>query len=109
MEDLTLPVSSEIRLSVKFGPEPVSDDEVVVTDEREVIYLPEDSAELDMSQVIYDYACLALPMQRVHEEGACNPDAVKYLTGTGVKVKNEEAQASDSNPFAVLKGLMDNK
>ena len=56
LEDLTLPVSSEIRLSVKFGPEPVSDDEVVVTDEREVIYLPEDSAELDMSQVIYDYA-----------------------------------------------------
>ena len=109
LEDLTLPVSSEIRLSVKFGPEPVSDDEVVVTDEREVIYLPEDSAELDMSQVIYDYACLALPMQRVHGEGACNPDAVKYLTGTGVEVKNEEAQASDSNPFAVLKGLMDNK
>lgn len=110
LEDVTLPVSSEIRLSVKFGSEPVAEDEMVVTDEREVIYLPEDTAELDMGQTIYDFACLALPMQRVHEDGKCNPEALKYLSGSGFDGENAEAKASDeNNPFAVLKGLMENK
>lgn len=34
---------------------------------------------IDLSQIVYDYVCTALPLQRVHPDGACNPDTLKYL------------------------------
>ena len=51
---------------------------------------------------IYDYVCLALPMQRTHEPGGCNPDAMKYLS-TGEVVAGPESE--ENNPFAALKGM----
>ena len=47
-------------------------------------------------------------MQRVHEEGKCNPEALKYLSGEG-KEREEDRKTEENNdtynPFAVLKGL----
>lgn len=59
----------------------------------------------DLSQAVYDYICLSLPMQRVHPEGECNPDTVRFL-GQDERV-DEEAAAS--SPFAALKGLFESK
>ena len=42
-------------------------------------YAPE-SDELDFNQDVYDYVCTALPLQRVHEEGECNPETIKFLS-----------------------------
>ena len=109
MDDVSLPVTSDARLSVKFGSEPTAADEIVVSDEREVVYLPEDEAEMDMSQIIYDFAYLSLPMQRVHKNGECNPNALKYLSSAGGKYSEKTDTSSGNNPFAVLKGLMDEK
>ncbi|MCQ2177607.1 MAG: hypothetical protein MJY42_01820 [Bacteroidales bacterium] len=39
----------------------------------------QEDEELDLSQDIYDYTCLSLPMQRVHEEGECNPETIRFL------------------------------
>ncbi|MBQ9475807.1 MAG: hypothetical protein IJU69_06110 [Bacteroidales bacterium] len=33
----------------------------------------------DLNQDIYDYVCTSLPLQRVHPEGGCNPETLKYL------------------------------
>ena len=99
LEPLEMPIDTQVRLSVKFGEEEVS--EIGSENEREVIFVKEDDAELDMSQVIYDYACLALPMQRVHEEGECNPETMKYY-GVG---ETPETVEEESNPFAALKDL----
>lgn len=108
MEDVVLPVDAKALLSVKFGAEPVSEEEITVSDEREIVYLPEDGVDMDLSQTVYDYACLSLPMQRVHEEGKCNPEALKYLSGEG-KEREEDRKTEENNdtynPFAVLKGL----
>ena len=99
--DLKLPVDEEILLSVKFGEEGTSEE----TDdsEREVIYLPQDDAVLDMKQIIYDYVCLSLPMQRFHAEGECDPDAMRYLAGEGAE--EEDVKEDSYNPFAALKGM----
>ena len=59
----------------------------------------------DLSQAVYDYICLSLPMQRVHPEGECNPDTVRFL-GQG---ERENEEAAPSSPFAALKGLFDSK
>ena len=101
LDMLDMPIDTHISLSVKFGEESASDD--VREGEREVIFVPEDDVELDMSQIIYDYACLALPMQRTHDVGGCNPDAMKYYGAPeGHDVFNEE---EEMNPFAALKDM----
>ncbi len=101
LEDLVLPVGTDIMLSVKFGDEETSEDHQ--EGEREIIFVPEGEAEFDMSQIIYDYVCLALPMQRHHDEGECNPEAMKYLAG-GEPDRTEASE--ENNPFAALKGMI---
>jgi uncharacterized metal-binding protein YceD (DUF177 family) len=100
LEDLEIPVDLDVLLSVKFGESESADENQ--DGEREVIFLPVDNTELDMEQIVYDYVCLSLPLQRVHEDGECNPDAMKYLEGPEVVEVSDDA---DKNPFAALKGL----
>ncbi|MCQ2181571.1 MAG: DUF177 domain-containing protein [Bacteroidales bacterium] len=52
LEDLTLPVSTSF----------------------------EEDETLDLNQDIYDYVCISLPMQRVHPDGGCNEETLKYLS-----------------------------
>ena len=101
LDELDMPVDVEIRLSVKYGMEENSEEPQ--PGEREVVFIPDTDAEFDMSQIIYDYVCLSLPMQRHHDEGECNPDALRYLAGKE-SVASEEAEAN--NPFAALKDLL---
>ena len=45
----------------------------------EETYTPE-GGELDLSQDVYDFVCISLPLQRVHPEGECNQETTKYLS-----------------------------
>ena len=101
LDDLEMPVDVSVKLSVKFGDEEACEEHQ--EGEREVIFVPEDNAELDMSQIIYDYVCLSLPMQRYHEDGECNPEALKHLAG-GEPVATEDSDMN--NPFAALKDML---
>ena len=101
LEDLKVPVDVEVRLSVKFGEAESSEE--IQDGEREVIFIPVDNTELDMGQIIYDYVCTSLPLQRVHDEGECNPETMKYY---GEAQREEEVeQVSENNPFAALKDM----
>lgn len=42
-------------------------------------YVP-DGAELDLSQDVYDYVCISLPLKRVHPDQGCNQDTIGYLS-----------------------------
>lgn len=42
-------------------------------------YSPE-GGELDLSQDIYDYVCISLPLQRVHPDGECDQETTRYLS-----------------------------
>ena len=103
LDDLIMPVSLDILLSVKFGDEESSEEHQ--EGEREVIFIPQDNADMDLSQIVYDYVCLSLPMQRCHELGECNPTVMSYLD-----MKTEESSDSpnvEANPFAALKGMFE--
>lgn len=108
LENLIRPIELDIRLSLKYGPEEESED--VEDEERETIFLESDVTEYDMSQVIYDYVCLSLPIQCVHPEGECNPEALKYLIGVSDEDFSEETkdEQEEHNPFASLKDLFKN-
>ena len=105
--DLEIPVSVHPSFSVKFGEgagEPAGAEE----GGREVIVLPETDTDLDLSQTISDYVCISLPISRVHPEGECDPETVKYLNRQDEGEEEESAVPAES-PFAALKTLFEGK
>ena len=104
LEPLTLPVENFARLSVKFGLEP-AEAPLPMEGEREILYLSDADTDLDLSQTVYDYTLLALPMQKVHAEGECNPETLKYLSRE--ETAAETSEVGTDSPFAALKALMD--
>ena len=102
--ELELPVSVHPSFSIKFGDAP-EESSSAAEGEREILLLPESDADLDLSQVVYDYVCTSLPMSRVHPEGECDPATVRYLnSGAGEDV--EESAPQGESPFAALKNLL---
>ena len=104
LEDLTLKVDIEPHLTVGFGSVDVDetgevDDDVLVIDRSE--------SELNLNQFVYDYVCLGLPMVKVHPEGKCNPEMLRYITD---REGDETAAAEEaSRPFEGLKDLLESK
>jgi uncharacterized protein len=85
LEEFYHPVDSENQVVVKMGHE--FDDS-----DPELLIIPEGHHELDLSQMIYDFAHLALPIKRVHpedEEGnsECDPEMIARI---GQSEDNEE-------------------
>ena len=98
--DLAVPVDTLGKFSVKFG----SGDgaaSAAEEDGREIVFLPEADTDLDLGQIIYDYACLSLPVQRVHEEGGCDPEVIRHL---GYQGSQNDGQGEE-NPFSALKDM----
>ena len=102
LEPLQVPVKTRHAFSVRFDVPSGSD---LSEDGKEILPLGSADADLDLQQAVYDYACLALPIQRVHPEGACNPDTVRFLC----QEERKDEEAAPSSPFAALKGLFDSK
>lgn len=97
LEDLAIPVEQTILLEVKFGSE---ESDSSAEGEREVLFLSHDNTEIDLSQIVYDYICLSLPIQRHHRDGECNPEFVKYLCFQDESEPRDSAK--EDNPFAAL-------
>ena len=77
---VTVDVECDINGSVTVPCDRCLEDlEIPVETGFEESYVPEGD-ELDLSQDVYDYVCIALPLQKVHPEGQCNPDTIKYLS-----------------------------
>ena len=102
--DLELPVSVSPSFSVKFGEAP-EDKSFGAEGDREILFLPESDTDMDLSQIVYDYVCTSLPLSRVHPEGECDPETVKYLHSEDEGADAEPA-AQEGNPFAALKDLL---
>jgi len=107
LEDLIIPVHQTVLQSIKFGEEP-ADSQPQEEGEREIVFVPADDTDLDLSQTVYDYVCISIPMLRVHEDGECNQETIKYLNQTQ-KVEDEEPVAATASPFASLKDLLNGK
>lgn len=67
LDSLTMDVNSTQRLLVLIGPEAYGDDE-----DADVMVLDAQEQEIDLSDALYDYVVLSLPMRRVHPEGQCS-------------------------------------
>ena len=64
----------------------------------------ENEGEIDISQFVYDYICLGLPIMKVHPEGKCNPEMLKHLASSP-----EAGETAGETPFSGLKDLLKSK
>ena len=103
LDEMELPVDFTATMAVKFAKtdEDPQSDEFLVVD-------PTDG-ELDLSQFIYDYICVNMPLQRVHEDGGCNPQMISKLQGLGMSGANGKDDIGSNSPFGKLQQMLDNK
>lgn len=59
----------------------------------------EEENGIDISQDVYDYTCLSIPMHRVHADGLCDQDVVRYIGA-------DKATVSGASPFESLGALL---
>ena len=102
--DLSLSGTLTVACDRCLEPLPLPVNEAYHLDAEEEEMISEDG-DLDLRQAVYDFACLSLPLQRVHPEGACNPDTVRFLS----QEERKDEEAAQSSPFAALKGLFEEK
>lgn len=92
------PISGNQTVYVKFGEEAEEGPD-------DVVFIPADSTEVDVSQIIYDYINILLPLQRVHPNDAegnpgCNSEMLHLL--------DEMKPPAEIDPrWNALKGLLD--
>ncbi len=80
LDPLKLDIASEAQLYVRFGDQAGEDD----SDDNDVIILPHGEDQLDITQYLYEYAHLSLPIRRVHPDDAnghstCNAEMIRKL------------------------------
>ena len=97
---LSIEVEGFVRVACDRCLEPV-EIEVLASDERNIASLnaimpPEDMAcverygTYDTTWDIYETILLSLPIQRVHEDGDCNPEMLKILEDITIEIPEEE-------------------
>lgn len=99
LADLDVPVDETLALEVRFGEAQAQTDD----SGKEILNLDPDAETIDLDQVVYDTACLAVPMHRVHGDGQCDPSVIRHLA-SDADLPNVGGSPEDS-PFAALKGL----
>jgi uncharacterized metal-binding protein YceD (DUF177 family) len=99
-DDFMIPISGDHRLIVKFGPEASEESD-------EIIVIPSGEYEIDISQYIYEYINLDIPLKRIHGENAageslCNPETLQKLKEI---VKENKESKGDDPRWDALKNL----
>ena len=87
----------------------LTEDPSKISDEDEVIYIGRDETIIDVSQLIYEYINLCLPMQKLGcekpgEEPQCNKEVLKHIANANA-VASEKKQDEVDPRWAALKIL----
>jgi uncharacterized metal-binding protein YceD (DUF177 family) len=48
-------------------------------EDGEIIFISSNDSSLNVAKYIYEFSILSLPLKKVHEDGACNKEVLKYL------------------------------
>ncbi len=71
LDPVKVPISATARQIIKFGDEDLGNEEIMV--------IPHNAYEVDLTQCIYEFIHLALPSKIEHEQGECNQDMIAKL------------------------------
>ncbi len=83
LEEYEQPIEGEFDLYGKFG---YGNNE----DELEVVWIAPEAGQIDLSQYLYEFVVLSLPMRKVHPDlpggkPGCNPEMLDLLKNFSVK------------------------
>lgn len=98
LKPLDIPVSGHETLYVKFSDNETSEDE-------DMVVLPENEYQIDLSQQMYEYVAVSLPMRNVHpddENGnpTCDGEMMKILNNVAVEENQTETENNNEvNPI----------
>ena len=98
LDEMTVPIEGEETLHLRFSDTEVSDDE-------NVAILPEGANEIDLSQWLYEYVAVRIPLQHSHEEGKCNPETVSYIKSEETLEREREENREVDPRWEALRGL----
>ncbi len=91
--EVALPATYKDRIYIKFGEESTNDESILL--------LPKNAHQVNIAELLEEFAVLSLPVRRVHEKGKCDRKALKRL---------EEFEQHDSGKidprWEKLKGLI---
>lgn len=102
LEEMIIDIEGYNELIVKFG-------ETSEEESDDVIVIPNKSHELDVSQFMFEYITMLIPLRNVHPDdengiGTCNPEALKELE----KYKIHEEEKTTDPRWAALKKINPN-
>lgn len=91
------------QLLVKFGAQYMEQSD-------EVIVIPATESHFDISQYVYEFLHLGLPIRRVHPEGTdelpgCDPDIIRKLNMLAGKNQDKGEGGSEDSPWDPLKSI----
>lgn len=81
--EIKVPIKGEEHLNVRLSDTETSDDE-------NVAILPEGAFEIDLTQWLYEYVAVRIPMQHIHPEGECDSDVTRFIGAEEPEVEVEE-------------------
>jgi uncharacterized metal-binding protein YceD (DUF177 family) len=93
LDPLKVDIKTEARLIAGFG---TLSDKEEDDENTDVVTLPHDAKEMDMTHYLYEYAHLALPVRRVHPDdalgkSACDKEMIKQLERYLVKERSGDS------------------
>ena len=71
LDDMEIPVETDDKLKVKLGSS--------YSDEDDMVVIPEEDGEINISWFVYEFVALSLPMKHVHAPGKCNKGMMSAL------------------------------
>jgi uncharacterized metal-binding protein YceD (DUF177 family) len=87
-DEFEQPIENEVVIYLKYGHEYEEESD-------DVIVIPSEEGEFDISSLIYEYIILSLPIHRVHEDvSECNQEIINYLENAA----NQVADNDDIDP-----------
>lgn len=91
--EVTFPVTYKDRIYVKFGEE--------TSDDESILIVPQNAHQINIAELLEEFAVLSLPVRKVHEKGKCDKKALKRLE----KMEQQDSNKIDPR-WDKLKGLI---
>lgn len=93
---IDLPISNEAQLLVKYS-------DLKESQEDDVIYISPEEPKLDLSQYVYEYILLAMPIIKVYDcreepDPPCNEEMLGYLGRSEPVGQQDEAEPDEGQP-----------
>ena len=95
-DEFDLPIESNQVFYIKLGTENAEESD-------DVMVMPADQHDFDLTSLIYEFIILSIPMHRVHPEGECNQEVIDMLNG--MQEAAEEDEESIDPRWAALKDI----